>query len=522
MGAGDPGINNNLPLTTVDELRTFNDLWLDDKYMTNMVKRPNMDRDRHLSSADRHRGKREHLSGSEKRKAAAEKEKKTQEVLAKSRRMTDFFTAPSKQSKAKSDVATTSHSLNDDTASRCASPLQEDDLVSADDCNNMVTEDAPATSTEESTEALEHLSDNICESFNLEKDIGLWPEILIPGTIDCCSKMDITSLQYCNEELFDKKSTPQFYTDTTALTFKKQINKISKEMVVNYIEEISELNNPKVHIKNKERVNSLIHDIISDGHSNLQIVSDFDRTITKQHENGKLHLSSFGMFSHCPSVPEDYLATEKQLTGKYFPIEIDPNISHEEKRKFMEEWWSKSENALKGLSVTQQEIEETAASLGPSLRNGCYELFRDLHEANVPVLVFSAGLGNSVLAVLKHFNVYLPNVKIISNFLKYNDDGVIEGFKGPTIHVLNKNEYALQGTQYYDLVRNRGNVILMGDSLGDAGMADGVAHARSILKIGFLYDHVQESLPGFLDTFDIVLEDDQTMDVISAILKRIF
>ncbi|KAK4880297.1 hypothetical protein RN001_008443 [Aquatica leii] len=101
------------------------------------VKRPNMDRDRHLSSADRHRGKREHLSGSEKRKAAAEKEKKTQEVLAKLRRMTDFFTAPSKQSKAKSDVATTSHSLNDDTASRCASPLQEDDLVSADDCNNM-------------------------------------------------------------------------------------------------------------------------------------------------------------------------------------------------------------------------------------------------------------------------------------------------------------------------------------------------------------------------------------------------
>ncbi|KAF5298770.1 hypothetical protein FQR65_LT09639 [Abscondita terminalis] len=96
-----------------------------------------MDRDRHLSSADRHRGKREHLSGSEKRKAAAKKEKKTQEVLAKSRRMTDFFTAPSKQSKAKSDVATTFHSLNDDTASRCASPLQEDDLVSADDCNNM-------------------------------------------------------------------------------------------------------------------------------------------------------------------------------------------------------------------------------------------------------------------------------------------------------------------------------------------------------------------------------------------------
>ncbi|KAK4878777.1 hypothetical protein RN001_011283 [Aquatica leii] len=130
-----------------------------------------MDRYRHLSSADRHREKREHLRGSEKRKAAAKKEKKTQEVLAKSRRMTNFFTAPSKQSKAKSDVATASHFLNDDTASRCASP--QDDLVSADNCNIIVTKDAPATSTEESTEALEHLSDNICESFNLEKDIAV-------------------------------------------------------------------------------------------------------------------------------------------------------------------------------------------------------------------------------------------------------------------------------------------------------------------------------------------------------------
>lgn len=85
-----------------------------------------------MSSADRHRGKREHLSGSQKRKAAAEKEKKTLEVLTKSRRMTDFFTAPFK---AKSGVATTSHSHIDDTASRCASPLQEDDLETTNDCN---------------------------------------------------------------------------------------------------------------------------------------------------------------------------------------------------------------------------------------------------------------------------------------------------------------------------------------------------------------------------------------------------
>lgn len=290
-------------------------------------------------------------------------------------------------------------------------------------------------------------------------------------------------------------------------------------MTLNYVDEIKELNSSKVHIKNKHHVNNLIHDIISMGHKSLQVVSDFDRTITRQHENGKVHLSSFGMFSRCPSVPKEYQESEKRLTGKYFPIEINPNIEYDEKRKLMEQWWSETEDAMRGLCVTQCEIEETASCLGPSLRDGTLELFSDLHDANVPVLVFSAGLGDAVKAVLKHFNVNLPNVKIISNFLKYNDDGVIQGFNNATIHVLNKNEFALQGTSYYDLVRNRGNVILMGDSLGDAGMANGVSHAHAILKIGFLYDHIDENLPLFMDTFDIVLEDDQTMKVIRAILK---
>jgi len=293
-------------------------------------------------------------------------------------------------------------------------------------------------------------------------------------------------------------------------------------MPANFITEIKELNNPKVHIKDKERVNKLIHDIITGGVNKLQVVSDFDRTITKHHENGKKHLSSFGMFSHCPTVSKEYLAAEKYLTGKYYPLEIDPSISPPEKRKLMEEWWGKSENALKGLSVSQNEIDKTAAALGPSLRDGTCDLFDDLNKAKVPVLVFSAGLGNSVVAVLKHFDVLLPNVKVISNFLKYDDAGIIQGFDGTTIHVLNKNEFALKGTEYYELIHNRDNIVVMGDSLGDAGMADGVPHANAVLKIGFLYDHVAESLPSFMDTFDIVLEDDQTMRVVRAILKYIF
>lgn len=61
-----------------------------------------------------------------------------------------------------------------------------------------------------------------------------------------------------------------------------------------YISEIAELRGPKVHMKDRENVNRIINELVRGGAAKLQIVSDFDRTITKQHENGKMHISSFG------------------------------------------------------------------------------------------------------------------------------------------------------------------------------------------------------------------------------------
>ncbi|XP_063923894.1 7-methylguanosine phosphate-specific 5'-nucleotidase [Zophobas morio] len=292
-------------------------------------------------------------------------------------------------------------------------------------------------------------------------------------------------------------------------------------MARNFVNEINELNKPHVHIKDPEKLNVKLNGIINGSFEQLQIVSDFDLTITKQHENGKRHLSSFRMFGYCPSLTDEYKEKSHQIYSKYHPMEYDPTIPENEKRELMQEWWSQSEKALHGLMVSAKEIDEAVANLATSLRDGTKELFQTLSEHDVPVLIFSAGLGNTVVSVLKHYDVYLPNVKVISNFLKYDDSGIITGFKGPLIHVLNKNEYAIKNSEYYDIVKNRNNVILLGDSLGDARMADGIEHANHILKIGFIFEKVEGNLPAYMDTFDIVLEDDQTMDVIRAIISRI-
>ena len=67
-------------------------------------------------------------------------------------------------------------------------------------------------------------------------------------------------------------------------------------------------------------------------------------------------------------------------------------------------------------------------------------------------------------------------------------------FKGELIHIYNKREGALLNTGHFEELRSRPNVLLLGDSLGDLTMADGVQEVEKVLKIGFLNDKVKMTL----------------------------
>lgn len=68
--------------------------------------------------------------------------------------------------------------------------------------------------------------------------------------------------------------------------------------------------------------------------------------------------------------------------------------------------------------------------------------------------------------------------------------GVLRAFKGQLIHTFNKREGALLHAAHFRELQERPNVLLLGDSLGDLTMADGVAHTQHALTIGFLNDQV--------------------------------
>ncbi|KAK9297978.1 hypothetical protein QLX08_008502 [Tetragonisca angustula] len=273
-----------------------------------------------------------------------------------------------------------------------------------------------------------------------------------------------------------------------------------------------------VHIKDRKHLLRTINTMLKDGSTSLQMVTDFDLTLTKQHVNGKKVLSSFGIFSKCKQLPETYAKESSRLYQKYRPIEIDPNLSVEIKTEAMTEWMIAAEEILKGIPFNPNEIPEISNMYEMYLRDGTKELLKKLHLAKVPVLVFSAGLGDIVEAILKSQGILFDNVKIISNFLKY-EDGKLAGFQNERlIHVFNKNKHAVE-QDYFKFLEGRKNVLLMGDNIGDASMVDGMMNTCAVLKIGFLYDNIESSLASFMEKFDIVLVDDQTMQVPIDILQ---
>ncbi|XP_054789641.1 uncharacterized protein LOC129295179 isoform X2 [Prosopis cineraria] len=228
-----------------------------------------------------------------------------------------------------------------------------------------------------------------------------------------------------------------------------------------------------------------------------------------------------------------YDAKRQELYEYYHPLEFSPDIGLEEKTKLMEEWWSKSHALLIEGGLTNESIIQSVANGNIAFREGVFELFEFLEEKGIPVLIFSAGLGDIIEEVLRQkLHRIFTNVRIVSNRMVFDDDGHLASFKGKLIHSLNKNEHALDmGTPVHShlgdgddptednaSVKNRTNVLLLGDHVGDLGMSDGLNYETRI-SVGFLNHNIENSLSCYQESFDVVLLNDAPMTQIVKLVS---
>ena len=74
--------------------------------------------------------------------------------------------------------------------------------------------------------------------------------------------------------------------------------------------------------------------------------------------------------------------------------------------------------------------------------------FEAMYKNNIPVIILSAGIGNVIEGFLKENNCYFDNMKIISNFINFDNNGNINKFDGKIITSMNKTLKRTQNRQY--------------------------------------------------------------------------
>ncbi|XP_042330689.1 7-methylguanosine phosphate-specific 5'-nucleotidase [Sceloporus undulatus] len=284
---------------------------------------------------------------------------------------------------------------------------------------------------------------------------------------------------------------------------------------------VPELENATVRMKNPEKVKNIISLLRKGGAGRLQVISDFDMTLTRFGFNGKRCPTSHNIIDNSRIISEEGRRQLKDLLHYYYPIEIDPYRTVEDKLPLMVEWWTKAHNLLTQQRILKSDIAEMVRESDVMLRDGFNIFFDQLHQNRIPLFIFSAGVGDVLEEIIRQAGAFHPNVNVVSNYMDFDDSGVLQGFRGPLIHIYNKNNTVLKDTEYFQQLCTRTNILLLGDSMGDLSMADGVADVENILRVGFLNDRVEEQRGKYIESYDIVLEKDETLDVANGILNFI-
>jgi len=268
-------------------------------------------------------------------------------------------------------------------------------------------------------------------------------------------------------------------------------------------------------IPNQDKLAELKEAIAEGGVENLYVVSDFDNTLTTAFVNGERVPSLISILRNGNYLTADYAKKAQALFDRYHPIEIDSSFPLKEKKKVMYKWWTTHFKLLIKSGLNRKDIEDVVKSGGNQLREGIPEFISTLNKNEMPLIILSAsGLGKDAIKIfLEEENALLNNVHIISNSYEWDSKGNAITAKEPIIHSMNKDLAVIRDFPVFEKIKNRENILLLGDNLGDAKVADNIEF-DNLIKIGFLNDNVGGRLEEYKKSYDVILLGDPSMDYI--------
>lgn len=334
--------------------------------------------------------------------------------------------------------------------------------------------------------------------------------ITLPGNIDVSNKTlaiatAVSVTLVTGAGLFYMKSRNQRRAEN-----EKKVEKIMKI-----------LNQDHCQFKDIIALKDKIRKFVEGGSSSIQIITDFDRTLTKAFVDGQPAHASYGVIDDSSYVPEAVVQELNSLKSKYFPIEMSSSLTEAEKLPHMIEWFTSAFQVAFKSGIKRHMLPAMVRESSVSLRDGADQFFHVVTENRIPIFVLSAGVGDVIEEILKQQAEIPPQLKLVANYYTYDSDGTLNGRDGELIHTFNKHEVSYKSRPYFKSIKKHSNVLVMGDTLGDPVMSDGIEDMKESIKIGFINKDVNESLEAYLSVYDLVLTHDANVDVITLMLREI-
>ena len=263
---------------------------------------------------------------------------------------------------------------------------------------------------------------------------------------------------------------------------------------------------------------SKIESIINWWPEKLQVISDFDKTLTYWTKE-----SIIAVLYNNKYISEEYSKKAKKLEAFYKAKEDDSSIPIEEKKKLMKEWRVKHEQLLIESKLSLNHIENVVKSWIIKLRDWCHDLLNKLDWLWIPVIVLSASWiwTDSISIYLKEHLDKNQKIYIISNWYKWDENWLAVDWLEPIITSSNKDETVITEENFpeiYNEIKDRKNVIIIWDKIEDLNMSDWL-WSDVALKIGFLNSWNEEKIDFYKKHFDIIINWDQWMQEIEKIIE---
>lgn len=287
------------------------------------------------------------------------------------------------------------------------------------------------------------------------------------------------------------------------------------------LENITQLNMREI-IANPEGLKQKIEIFKQDGFDKMHILSDFDRTLTYGSVDGVKTPSIISMLRDGNHLSEEYAERAHALYDKYSKYEADMSISKVERKRLMREWWNTHNKLLVESGLTKADLEDVVENGHVRFREGVEDFLDFLHERNIPLVIMSAsGCGDAVEMFFKKIGKDYINIKYVTNQFEWDEQGRAVAPKEPIIHSLNKDETVLSDLPVtYAQVKDRKNVILLGDGLHDLDMIKGFEYNK-IISVGFQNDPNSKKTEEYSSQFDMVLEGDGGFEEVNELMRNL-